>query len=1533
MKSALKLLVLFILTTVITPAFSARILAAVPSPSYSHQVAFQQLWRELSLRGHQVTLITSNPMKDPSLKNLTEIDVSFMYTALTHINSQEIAQTSIFKFLIMLIEISYDIIDKELAHPEVQKLINNENEHFDVALVETIFPGMVLFAERFNCPLIQIFSVDGPSDSYYNFGNPVHPVLNPDLMLPFSGKLTFIERLLSTIYLCFSLFYNAYLIRPSQQAAVEKHFGSNYSDIGKIMSDASLMFVNTDLAFHPIRPVLPNVIQIGGYTHLSAPKPLPKNLQNILDNATNGVIYFSFGSNVKSKDLLDTHKIFLETFSELPYTVLWKFEEDDLPVKPDNKASQIGILGHPNIKLFISQGGLQSMDEATYHNIPIVGIPFFGDQENNVKRIIRLAELSKDQPMTGLERAVWWTEYVIRHKGAKHLRSPALDIPAYHGARILGIVSTPSFSHQVAFQPLWRELSLRGHQLVVVTTDPMNDPSLTNLTEIDLHFSYDIWNSEVVPIMNNPKDPKTTMDTMIRVMIRLLDQQLSHPDVQKLLESKDEHFDLVITELVAVTSGFSEKFKCPYIGVVANDATNVIYNVLGNPVNPIANPDINLPFFGKLDFSQRLISAGYNLLNVYYKMSYGTAFDAIMKKHFGKDCPGVEQLFEKISLLFVNANPILNQIRPIMPNIIQIRDRIHRQPLNPLPKDLQQHVDNATQGFIYFSLGSNVKSKDLPNATKAVLMETFSELPYKVLWKFELGSISRKPDNVIISKWFPQQDILKHPHLKLFITQGGALSIEEAVYDHVPMLGIPFFMDQPTNVKQMVAKGLGLSLDYKNIDKKTFKEAILEVINNPKYRNRAKELADLASDQPMTGLDKAVCYEKHTESIVVLTTDPMNDPSLTNLTEIDLHFSYDIWNAEVVPVMNNPRSPKKMFDVIAAALGKIQDQQLNHPEVQKLLRNETEHFDLLIMEVILSTVGFSLRFKCPYIAIVSSDSPNMLCNMFGNPVNPIANPDVSLPSFEKLNFFERLISVGYNLVMNYIVTDYLESFAPIGKKINGARILGIASTPSFSHQVMFRPLWRELSLRGHQVVLLTTDPMNDSSLANLTEIDLHFSYETWNKHLDPVMNNPEDAKVMMNLFASTLIKILDQQLSHSEVQKLIKSETEHFDLVIVEFAVPIAAVFAERFNCPLIAAISLDAPTFLYNLIGNPVNPIANPDINLPYIGKLNFFERFTSVAFNLIMERIIRSYEDDINIMLKKHFGENYPGLADIIAKTSLLFVNTNPVLNQIRPLMPNIIQIGGGTHCHSSKQLPKDLQQHLDNATQGFIYFSLGSNVKSKDLPDNLKTVFLESFSELPYKVLWKFELEDLPGKPDNVIISKWFPQQDVFRHPNIKLFISQGGMLSMEEAIYNYVPIVGIPFVGDQGNNVKRMEHKGIGLGLSLANLDKSSLKEAILEVANNPKYRNRVKELAELVKDQPMTGLERAVWWTEYVIRHKGAKHLRSPALDIPAYQYFLLDVIGFVLVVTVIVIYVLIKLIKLILRFIKYLLPKPKVKTQ
>lgn len=68
------------------------------------------------------------------------------------------------------------------------------------------------------------------------------------------------------------------------------------------------------------------------------------------------------------------------------------------------------------------------------------------------------------------------------------------------------------------------------------------------------------------------------------------------------------------------------------------------------------------------------------------------------------------------------------------------------------------------------------------------------------------------------------------------------------------------------------------------------------------------------------------------------------------------------------------------------------------------------------------------------------------------------------------------------------------------------------------------------------------------------------------------------------------------------------------------------------------------------------------------------------------------------------------------------------------------------------------------MDSSKNGTVYFSLGTNVLSNELKNETLGILIEALGGLPYSVLWKFENDNLPGKPDNVMIRKWFPQQDV-------------------------------------------------------------------------------------------------------------------------------------------------------------------------
>lgn len=75
----------------------------------------------------------------------------------------------------------------------------------------------------------------------------------------------------------------------------------------------------------------------------------------------------------------------------------------------------------------------------------------------------------------------------------------------------------------------------------------------------------------------------------------------------------------------------------------------------------------------------------------------------------------------------------------------------------------------------------------------------------------------------------------------------------------------------------------------------------------------------------------------------------------------------------------------------------------------------------------------------------------------------------------------------------------------------------------------------------------------------------------------------------------------------------------------------------------------------------------------------------------------------------------------------------------------------------------------------------------------------------------------------------------------------------------------------------------------------------------------RYTEKIRALSKIIQDEQESPLDRAMYWTEYVIQHKGAGHLRSNGVDLPLYQYLLLDVLGVIIFLIILVSYVSIKM--------------------
>lgn len=287
------------------------------------------------------------------------------------------------------------------------------------------------------------------------------------------------------------------------------------------------------------------------------------------------------------------------------------------------------------------------------------------------------------------------------------------------------------------------------------------------------------------------------------------------------------------------------------------------------------------------------------------------------------------------------------------------------------------------------------------------------------------------------------------------------------------------------------------------------------------------------------------------------------------------------------------------------------------------------------------------------------------------------------------NSFHASLTISSKMLLRNIVVWFCVLFCSF---CHAANILAVMPIPSYSHQIVFRPLWRELASRGHNITLLTTDPMNDSSLVNITEVNWHFAYDLWNvKHKSGEMmrDYQTDLLSVASLFIDMMNDITEQELSHPEVQKLLRNPETKFDLLIVENIYPSMIALSERFKCPYIAVAPLDLLGIVHEAVGNPTNPALYPDFMVPFTGTLNFFERLVSSLFWIWIRYFFKStVYPNVDVIMKKHLGNDIPTTYEINKKVSMLFINVNPVLHNIRPLVPTTIHFGGPTHIQKTSQ-----------------------------------------------------------------------------------------------------------------------------------------------------------------------------------------------------------------------------------------------------
>ncbi|KAL3110613.1 hypothetical protein niasHT_019664 [Heterodera trifolii] len=110
------------------------------------------------------------------------------------------------------------------------------------------------------------------------------------------------------------------------------------------------------------------------------------------------------------------------------------------------------------------------------------------------------------------------------------------------------------------------------------------------------------------------------------------------------------------------------------------------------------------------------------------------------------------------------------------------------------------------------------------------------------IWKLAQGiegQFQFKWDNVITQSWINQKELLAHPKTKAFVSHCGMNSLLESVFHGVPIVCVPFVMDQYYNADLMAFGHIGLAVDREN-DQQTVQNELISALTEALGRLQRK---------------------------------------------------------------------------------------------------------------------------------------------------------------------------------------------------------------------------------------------------------------------------------------------------------------------------------------------------------------------------------------------------------------------------------------------------------------------------------------------------------------------------------------------------------------------------------------------------------------------------------------------------------------------------------------------------------------------
>ena len=408
-------------------------------------------------------------------------------------------------------------------------------------------------------------------------------------------------------------------------------------------------------------------------------------------------------------------------------------------------------------------------------------------------------------------------------------------------------------------------------------------------------------------------------------------------------------------------------------------------------------------------------------------------------------------------------------------------------------------------------------------------------------------------------------------------------------------------------------------------------------------------------------------------------------------------------------------------------------------------------------------------------------------------------------------------------------------------------------------------LGAELVKRGHNVTLCATVTEGSNLLPDLPELyGINFVGADSDTYTQDDLTS--FVKGFQNTSSISNFLLFIPRMSNNTFLQLVTLQAKLKEIGIEQFDFTISDFFTSFIG---VLHAGLGRKSMILSPIFNEVEATTpewpSPIVVVGQSENLTYFQRLVNTLFVRpawrFMQRLIYStllqMDDNYLHVLESTDFISYIGIQmPLVMATMFGFeypMTRFPLTHYVGPLMMD-----------SFPPLEQQLLEWLSNKpNKTVIYVGMGA---TGFITPHMAHLIIDGILATDFNVVWALPLSDqdvLEGidvDRERFYISKWIPRQTLFKHPALVMNILHCGMNSVQESLYNGLPIVCVPYAFDHFDVARRIDSAKVGIPLysmmdSLRQGNKftsENLTIAIKTITESKEYSEEVEKIRKVFK---------------------------------------------------------------------------------